>query len=56
MFPSTQQLDARHLAAFIVPLLMFGEALGGDEALPTPLAFVRFIVIHLLVVLQVPDP
>lgn len=56
VFTSTQQLGARHVATFIVPLLMLGETLGGDEALPASLAFVRFIVIHLLVILQVSDP
>lgn len=35
---------------------MFGETLGGDKALSATLAFVRFIVIHLLVILQVSDP
>lgn len=55
VFTSTQQLGGLHLASFVVPQLMFGQTLGGDEALATSLAFVRFVVIHLLVILQVSD-
>lgn len=36
-------------------LLVLGETLGGDEALPALLALVRFVVIYLLMVLQVAD-
>lgn len=56
VFTSTQQLGAVHLATFVVPQLVFGQTLGGDKALSTSLAFVRFVVIHLLVILQVSDP
>lgn len=36
-------------------LLVLGETLGGDEALPALLALVRFVVIYLLMVLKVAD-
>lgn len=55
-FASAQQLGAPHLATLVVPQLMFGQTLGGDKALPAALACVRFVVIHLLVILQVSDP
>lgn len=55
MFTSAHQLGGLHLATFVVPQLMFGQALGGDEALSTSLALVGFVVIHFLVILQVSD-
>lgn len=34
---------------------MFGQTLGGDEALPTLLTLIRLVMIYLLVILQVTD-
>ena len=34
---------------------MLGQTLGGDKALPTLFTLIRFIVIYLLMILQVPN-
>lgn len=36
-----------------MPLLMFGQTLGGDKALSTLLTLIGLIMIHLLMILQV---
>ncbi|CAG5897109.1 unnamed protein product [Menidia menidia] len=50
-----QQLGHVRPSGLPVALLVFGQALGGDEALAALLALVGLVVVHLLVVLQVAD-
>lgn len=51
VFTSTHKFGSFHFANLFVPLLMFGETLGGDKALSTLLTLIRLIMIYLLMIL-----
>lgn len=53
VFTSTHYFGRLHFTDLFVPLLMFGQTLGGDEALSTLLTLMRLIMIYLLMILQV---
>ncbi len=53
MFTSAHHFGGVQFTNLFMPLLMFGETLGGDEALSTLLTLIRLIMIYLLMILQV---